>query len=89
MRSMRKLSVGINTKAIVSCQIYFYVIYYGLLHLQAEWIMDDSYPPKDWPPKGEIAFERFAARYRDGLDVAIKDVSATIRPGERVRALIG
>lgn len=31
-------------------------------------------PDKEWPNKGEVKFENFSYRYRDGLPLVLKDV---------------
>ena len=38
----------------------------------------------DWPSKGEVKFEKYAARYRKGLDLVIKNVDVEISSGEKV-----
>lgn len=40
--------------------------------------------PELWPAQGRIAFKGFSARYREGLDLCIKDVDLTIQPQEKV-----
>ncbi|KAF9361016.1 Multidrug resistance-associated protein 1 [Mortierella sp. AD094] len=40
--------------------------------------------PKDWPSQGKIVFKVFSARYREGLELCIKDASFTIEPQEKV-----
>ncbi|KAI1317835.1 Multidrug resistance-associated protein 1 [Mortierella claussenii] len=38
-----------------------------------------------WPPKeGSITFENFSARYREGLDLVLKNISFEVKSGERV-----
>jgi ABC-type multidrug transport system fused ATPase/permease subunit len=41
--------------------------------------VDDS-----WPSNGLIEFRNYSARYREGLELALRDLSLTIRPGEKV-----
>lgn len=41
-------------------------------------------PPRDWPNKGEIIFEKLKIRYRDNLEFVLKGISATIHPAEKV-----
>jgi ABC-type multidrug transport system fused ATPase/permease subunit len=31
---------------------------------EAQWVIDEKRPQKDWPPKGEIAFVNYSTRYR-------------------------
>uniref|UniRef100_A0A8R1XX01 ABC-type glutathione-S-conjugate transporter n=2 Tax=Onchocerca volvulus TaxID=6282 RepID=A0A8R1XX01_ONCVO len=41
-------------------------------------------PPRDWPSKGEIVFEKLKIRYRDNLEFVLKGISAIIHPAEKV-----
>jgi len=41
-------------------------------------------PPKSWPEKGRIQFEEYATRYREGLDLVVKNISFEVQPGEKV-----
>ncbi|KAG0315006.1 Multidrug resistance-associated protein 1 [Dissophora globulifera] len=40
--------------------------------------------PKNWPEHGRIEFKEFSARYREGLELCIKDASFTIEPQEKL-----
>ncbi|CAJ0935675.1 unnamed protein product, partial [Mesorhabditis belari] len=40
--------------------------------------------PRIWPDKGDIQFKKVRARYRPGLDLVLRDLSAHISPGEKV-----
>ncbi|KAF9576687.1 hypothetical protein EC968_005460 [Mortierella alpina] len=40
--------------------------------------------PEGWPRQGKIAFKEFSARYRQGLDLCIRDATFTIEPQEKV-----
>ncbi|KAF9200744.1 hypothetical protein BGZ49_009020, partial [Haplosporangium sp. Z 27] len=40
--------------------------------------------PEGWPSQGKIVFKNFSARYREGLDLCIKDASFIIEPQEKV-----
>ena len=44
---------------------------------------DDQLPPK-WPEKGGIVFKNYSTRYRQGMDLVIKDISFTVAAGEKV-----
>lgn len=37
-----------------------------------------------WPPKGRIEFRNYSARYREGLDLCLKNLSFTVSPKEKV-----
>ncbi|CAG2068184.1 unnamed protein product, partial [Timema podura] len=52
---------------------------------EAPW-EEPSYPaPSDWPTVGEVKFQDYQLRYREGLDLVLKGVSFSIRGGEKVR----
>ena len=48
--------------------------------------MLDHRPAPDWPKQGAVVFDNYATRYREGLDLLLKGVSAEVRPKEKVRA---
>ncbi|KAA6398603.1 MAG: putative ATP-binding cassette sub-family C member Sur, partial [Streblomastix strix] len=41
-------------------------------------------PPKNWPQKGQIEFEKVTFRYRSGLPFVLKDVSFNLNGGEKI-----
>ena len=51
---------------------------------EAPLVIPASRPDDEWPDKGEITFENYSTRYRDGLDLVLKDVSFTIKSGTKV-----
>ncbi|PNH05920.1 Canalicular multispecific organic anion transporter 1, partial [Tetrabaena socialis] len=44
----------------------------------------DGEPPKDWPTKGDIRFEKVCLRYYPGAPLALKYVSFHIMDGEKI-----
>ncbi|XP_015686352.1 canalicular multispecific organic anion transporter 2-like, partial [Protobothrops mucrosquamatus] len=50
----------------------------------APWIIEDKRPPEDWPTQGEVVFTRYSVRYRKGLDLVLKDLSLSVKGGEKV-----
>ncbi|KAF9115491.1 Multidrug resistance-associated protein 1 [Mortierella sp. AM989] len=40
--------------------------------------------PESWPTQGKVVFKGFSARYREGLDLCIKDASLMIEPQEKI-----
>ncbi|KAF9364295.1 hypothetical protein BGX34_002002 [Mortierella sp. NVP85] len=40
--------------------------------------------PPNWPSEGRIVFKNYSARYREGLDLVVKDVSFTVEPTQSV-----
>ncbi|KAF9106795.1 hypothetical protein BGX27_009024 [Mortierella sp. AM989] len=43
-----------------------------------------SWLPPNWPAEGRIVFKDYSARYRDGLDLIVKDISFTVEPAQSV-----
>ncbi|GAA5978963.1 hypothetical protein JCM5350_004190 [Sporobolomyces pararoseus] len=44
----------------------------------------EKQPSPDWPQTGSIKFDHVAARYREGLDLVLKDVNFEINAGEKI-----
>ena len=42
-------------------------------------------PAKGWPVNGDIDFNNYSVRYREGLDLVLKGISAQIKGGQKVR----
>ena len=51
---------------------------------QADWVIDESKPASNWPERGAVSFKTYSTRYREGLDLVLKDISCDIHPGEKV-----
>ena len=37
-----------------------------------------------WPSKGKVEFKNYSTRYREGLELVVKNINAVINPGEKV-----
>ncbi|XP_062570070.1 multidrug resistance-associated protein 1-like isoform X1 [Saccostrea cucullata] len=44
----------------------------------------ETKPYPSWPQKGEIVFESYGLRYREGLDLVLKDITCKIQPAEKI-----
>ncbi|XP_050048216.1 multidrug resistance-associated protein 1 [Dermacentor andersoni] len=51
---------------------------------EAAWDVPESKPPVEWPKDGEVQFREYGTRYREGLDLIIKDITVSVHPGEKV-----
>uniref|UniRef100_A0A671LIK8 Canalicular multispecific organic anion transporter 2-like n=1 Tax=Sinocyclocheilus anshuiensis TaxID=1608454 RepID=A0A671LIK8_9TELE len=51
---------------------------------EAPWIVKDKQPPPDWPPKGNVEFIDYSVRYREGLDLVLRNISLEIKGGEKI-----
>lgn len=40
-------------------------------------------PPTNWP-SGAIEYKNYSSRYRDGLDLVLKDLSFSVKPKEKI-----
>lgn len=39
---------------------------------------------QDWPDKGVVSFNKYSTRYREGLDLVVKDINCHVAGGEKV-----
>ncbi|XP_011615233.2 multidrug resistance-associated protein 1 [Takifugu rubripes] len=51
---------------------------------EAEWNHKPSYLPPGWPNKGCIDIRGFSLRYRDDLELAIRNITISVNGGEKV-----
>ncbi|CAG7834454.1 unnamed protein product, partial [Allacma fusca] len=51
---------------------------------EASWKSIIRKPPKTWPTSGSVQFKNYQTKYREGLDLVLKDVSFEIMPGEKI-----
>ncbi|KAI9272857.1 multi drug resistance-associated protein MRP [Phascolomyces articulosus] len=54
------------------------------IELPTEKYESDRTVSKEWPEKGQINFQDYGARYRPGLDLALRDLSMNVRPQEKI-----
>ena len=47
-------------------------------------VIPDSRPSAGWPSHGAVEFAGYTTRYRPDLDAVLKDVSFSVKPGEKV-----
>ncbi|KAJ1668229.1 hypothetical protein EV178_000574 [Coemansia sp. RSA 1646] len=47
-------------------------------------VIKDNRPDELWPEQGMIEFKNYSTRYRQGLDLVLKDLSFSVRPKEKV-----
>lgn len=59
---------------------------FSLPHLcpQAPWEIEDKKPPPEWPSEGDVQFQNYSVRYREGLDLVLKNLTLSVKGGEKV-----
>ncbi|XP_054263384.1 multidrug resistance-associated protein 1 isoform X4 [Macrosteles quadrilineatus] len=56
---------------------------YGETPQEAAWEVSPG-PPSSWPDKGEVEFQNYQVRYREGLELVLKGISFRVNGGEKV-----
>ncbi|KAJ3095768.1 hypothetical protein HDU97_006554 [Phlyctochytrium planicorne] len=54
------------------------------IDVEADEIIEDRRPPKEWPSNGEIAIKDLSMRYQESLPLVLKDVSLIVKPFEKI-----
>ncbi|KJZ72821.1 hypothetical protein HIM_07765 [Hirsutella minnesotensis 3608] len=60
------------------------VLEYARLPSEAPEIIPGKRPPVAWPAKGEVDFKNFSTRYREGLDLVLKNINLDIKSHEKI-----
>lgn len=53
--------------------------------VQAAWDVAEKKPAALWPEEGKVDIETYSTRYREGMDLVLRGVTAHIEGGEKVR----
>lgn len=57
---------------------------YAEMEKEAEWSIEETAPASTWPQEGKVEFRGFGLRYREDLDLVLKNINITINGGEKV-----
>ncbi|KAI5459860.1 P-loop containing nucleoside triphosphate hydrolase protein [Mariannaea sp. PMI_226] len=60
------------------------VLEYAALPSEAPEIIPNKRPPASWPAKGEVEFVNYSTRYREGLDLVLKNINLDIKTHEKI-----
>ncbi|POR32149.1 Metal resistance protein YCF1 [Tolypocladium paradoxum] len=60
------------------------VLEYARLPSEAPEIIAGKRPPVAWPAKGEVDFRNYSTRYREGLDLVLKNINLDIKSHEKI-----
>uniref|UniRef100_A0A8C7EUI1 Multidrug resistance-associated protein 1 n=1 Tax=Neovison vison TaxID=452646 RepID=A0A8C7EUI1_NEOVI len=57
---------------------------YSETEKEAPWRVPEMTPPSTWPQVGRVEFRDYGLRYRENLDLVLKNINVTIEGGEKV-----
>ncbi|XP_038632461.1 canalicular multispecific organic anion transporter 2 isoform X3 [Scyliorhinus canicula] len=57
---------------------------YSETKTEAPWVIENNRPPQSWPEAGNVEFHGYSVRYREGLDLVLKNLSLNVHGGEKV-----
>lgn len=60
------------------------VLEYASLPSEAPEVTFKRRPAMGWPAQGAVSFKDYSTRYREGLDLVLKDVTLDIKPREKI-----
>jgi ABC-type multidrug transport system fused ATPase/permease subunit len=60
------------------------VLDYARLPSEAPEIIPSKRPSVSWPAKGEVDFKNYSTRYREGLDLVLKNINLDIKTHEKI-----
>ncbi|KAJ2966411.1 hypothetical protein NQ176_g10163 [Zarea fungicola] len=60
------------------------VLEYAALPSEAPEVIANHRPPVAWPAKGEVEFKNYSTRYREGLDLVLKNINLDIKSHEKI-----
>ncbi|EHK47570.1 uncharacterized protein TrAtP1_012305 [Trichoderma atroviride] len=60
------------------------VLEYARLPSEAPEIIPSKRPSVSWPAKGEVDFKNYSTRYREGLDLVLKNINLDIKTHEKI-----
>ena len=55
---------------------------YSKIDTEADWEAGEVETDASWPQAGKISLENYSTRYREGLDLVLRNISADINSGE-------
>ncbi|KAJ1892488.1 hypothetical protein LPJ66_006310, partial [Kickxella alabastrina] len=60
------------------------VVEYARLPSEAPEVIEDNRPAQSWPEQGMVEFKGYSTRYREGLDLVLRDLSFRVLPKQKV-----
>ena len=60
------------------------VLEYANLPSEAPEVIENKRPASSWPADGAVSFTDYSMRYREGLDLVLKNINLEIKPHEKI-----
>lgn len=60
------------------------VLEYARLPSEAPEVIKGSRPPVTWPARGALEFRNYSTRYREGLDLVLKNINLDVKSHEKI-----
>lgn len=60
------------------------ILEYSKLKAEAPAHIEDATPSPQWPEQGGVRFEHYSTKYRENLDLILKDINLDIKPKEKI-----
>lgn len=60
------------------------ILEYTDLSVEAEWNIASNAPSKEWPTDGDLEFADYSTRYREGLDLVLRNIKIHVKAGEKI-----
>uniref|UniRef100_A0A8C6PX67 ABC-type glutathione-S-conjugate transporter n=1 Tax=Nothobranchius furzeri TaxID=105023 RepID=A0A8C6PX67_NOTFU len=57
---------------------------YSETKTEAPWEVEDKKPPPEWPMTGNVQFQNYSVRYREGLDLVLRNITLNVKGGEKI-----
>ncbi|XP_041829100.1 ATP-binding cassette sub-family C member 3 isoform X5 [Melanotaenia boesemani] len=57
---------------------------YSETKTEAPWEVEDKKPPPEWPAQGNVEFHDYSVRYREGLDLVLRNITLNVKGGEKI-----
>ncbi|MEQ2232012.1 Canalicular multispecific organic anion transporter 2 [Ilyodon furcidens] len=57
---------------------------YSETKTEAPWEVENKKPPPEWPMEGNVEFKEYSVRYREGLDLVLRNITLSVKGGEKI-----
>ncbi|NXN93457.1 MRP1 protein, partial [Rhinopomastus cyanomelas] len=85
-----QITAHLNWLVRMSCELEANIVAvervkeYSETEKEAEWSIRETAPPSTWPQEGKVDFQGYSLRYREDLDLVLKNINVSIKGGEKI-----